>query len=202
MRIRSTFACALTTALILSSLPASANEALCLEAVKEQRFERLTTVCVDLPHRNRLEKMRLLMSGNFTHYLGTVENPSEAFVLLREIAETDDSDAQYMYSQLYETVHPASEEGWARHPGNNGRISREDYNSRVNAEATRWLQRAAENGHTLALLETAEAMLLKSYTSEEIDLREALAIAERANESNPALASSLITRLKKRISEY
>lgn len=202
MTIRSTLVCVLTGALMLSSPAVFASEALCLEAVREQRFERLTTVCIELPHRNRLEKMRLLMSGNFTHYLGTVAQPSEAFELLRKTAETEDSDAQYMYSQLYGTVHPASAEVWDRHPANDGRISRADYNAQVRAEAGRWLQKAAENGHTLALIETAEAMLLSSYTSENIDLQEALAIAERANEANPALAGNLITRLKKRISEY
>ncbi len=197
----------LTLALVLSTLlllspQASANEVLCLEAVEEQRFERLTTVCIDLPHRNRLEKMRMLMSGDFTHYLGTFAQPSEASRLLKKEAETGDSNAQYMYSQLFGTVHKAAAEAWANHPGNDGRTSMANYNAQVRAEAASWLQRAAENGHTLAQLETAEAMLLSSYTSEDINLREALSIAERANEDNPVLATRLITRIKKRISEY
>ncbi len=192
----------LLSSLLLFAPSSSASEKLCLEAVQEQRYERLTTVCIDLPHRNRLEKMRRMMSGDFTHYLGTYSWPSEPSRILKQNAESGDPSAQYMYSQLFGTVHKAAAEAWPQHPGNDGEISMDEYNANVRAEADRWLHRAAENGHTLALLETAEAMLLSSYTSKEIDLRDALSIAERANEDNPALAASLINRLKKRISEY
>lgn len=181
---------------------ASATEALCLEAVEQQHFERLTTVCLDLPHRNRLEKMRLLMSGNFTHYLGTVQEPSQAFSRLKEQARRNDADAQYMYGQLYDTVHTASIENWNKHPGNRGNVTLADYNRTVKTESTHWLNRAAENGHTLALIEVAETMLLDSYTKEDVDLREALSIAKRASEGNSTLAETLIERLKKRLREY
>lgn len=193
---------ALVVTALASPTTLAASESLCLEAVKQQRFERLTTVCLDLPHRNRLEKMRLLMSGNFKHYLGTIDRPTEAFELLKEQASTHDADAQYMYAQLFETVHTASAENWTRHPGNREGVSLAEYNDLVKRESGDWLNRAAENGHALALIEVAETMLLNSYTSEDVNLREALSIAKRANESNPTLAANLIARLKKRISEY
>ncbi len=202
MKICLTIILALVSSTLLALPSAAASEALCLEAVKEQRFERLTTVCVDLPHRNRLEKMRLLMSGNFTHYLGTVDQPSEAFALLKTSAESHDANAQYMYGQLYRTVHTASAEYWEKHPGNNGTVSLGDYNTQVKTASTLWLNRAAENGHALALLKVAEDMLLSSYTSDDVNLRDALNIAKRANASNPTLAASLISRIQRRISEY
>ncbi len=202
MKTSLTFAFALAGSMLFAVPGASASEALCLEAVKEQHYERLTTVCVELPHRNRLEKMRLLMSGNFKHHLGTVDQPTEAFALLKSSAEDHNANAQYMYSQLYGTVHNASAEHWESHPSNDGTVSLRDYNAQVKLESTQWLNRAAENGHTLALLKVAEDMLLSSYTSDDINLRDALNIAKRANESHPTLAASLISRLKKRISEY
>ncbi|MFK8030167.1 MAG: hypothetical protein AB8G18_07995 [Gammaproteobacteria bacterium] len=201
MNIRSLFALTLIIT-TLFSVQATASEAQCLKAVKERHFERLTQVCVDLPHRNRLEKMRMIMTGDFTHYLGTAAQPSEAFALLKESAYRHDKDAQYMYSQLYGTAHTASVERWDGHPGNNQKISMEEYNANVKEEAAYWMELAAENGHTLALLEVAEVMLLNSYTNDKVNLRKALSIARRANEANPTLAASLIERLNKRIREF
>jgi len=199
---RSSMILALLSSTLLTLPSAASSEALCLEAVEEKLYARLTTVCVDLPHRNRLEKLRLLASGNFTHYLGTVSKPSKAFSLLKENADKNDANAQYMYSQLYRTVHSATAESWSTHPENQDSISLKSFNSQVQAESEKWLSRAADNGHTLALLEVAEDMLLSSYTSEDVNLRQALRIARSAETKNPTLANSLISRLKKRIKEY
>ncbi|MEM7083098.1 MAG: hypothetical protein AAF465_10220 [Pseudomonadota bacterium] len=144
------------------------------------------------------------MSGNFDHYLGTIERPSDAFVLLKQLAEQHDKDAQYMYSQLYATVHTISLDAWQKALGAHAseRQTLTEYNAKVKAESQYWLKQAADNGHTLALLEVAESMLLKSYTVRNVDLHEAMLIAERANEANPKLAANLIERLQKRIREY
>ncbi len=45
----------------LMTIPASAaDQRQCEDAVNQRHYSRLSSVCIDLPHRNRMEKMRLL----------------------------------------------------------------------------------------------------------------------------------------------
>lgn len=189
----------LLAAFLQGSAMAAADEAQCIAAVRDQHYERLSTVCIDLPHRNRMKKMELMMSGEYTHYLGTVERPSTAFSMLRESAISGDHQAQYMYGLLYSTVHFATDISWPTHAANDGKMSLERYNERIHAEAARWARMAAEGGHTLAMLDVAEDILRRSYLDNQINLVEALQIARRAKKENPALADDLIARINERI---
>lgn len=183
---------------VLWALPAQADRTQCMKAVAEKHYERLPTVCLDLPHRNHLKKLELMMTGDFNHYLGTMDKPSRAFSLLRMHAEKNDPDAQYMYGHLFGTVHRASESNWSTISKGNDNRSIDDYNAQVRAEAASWVARAAEAGHGIAMLEVAESELLRSFTSDDVDLDKALSIAMKAGSNNPKLADELIKRIKER----
>lgn len=193
------FITAVFAVLILLVPTAAADNAQCLEAAKNKRFERLSTVCIDLPHRDRLKKMDLLMTGDYVHYLGTVEQPSLAFQLLKNHAGGGDIQAQYMYGLLYSTVHIATNFSWPKHPGNDGTLTIDEYNEKIRVESGAWAKKAADGGHSLAMLDVAEEMLRKSYTDDTTDLMEAIEIATEAKQTNKLLAEDLIARIRERI---
>ncbi|NNF16702.1 MAG: hypothetical protein HKN70_08135 [Gammaproteobacteria bacterium] len=188
----------LLTAFVADGPLARADESQCIAAVTDKHYERLSAVCIELPHRDRLKKMQLLMSGQYTHYLGTIEQPSDAFTALKQLATDGDHQAQYMYGLLYSTVHFATDYSWPSHPANDGKVSLEQFNDRIRAEADFWARKAVSGGHTLAMLDVAENILRQSFADESADLAEALQLARQARAENPRLARDLISRIHKR----
>ena len=96
-------------------------------------------------------------------------------------------------------VHVQSPESWRQE--DHGSHSREAYNSSVRAEAALWIKKAADQGHTLAMLDLADYYVQLSYDDPSVDLQIALDYANRAGADNEAMAALVVDKVKRRIGE-
>lgn len=189
-------------AALIGCMVASATEIDCYRAVQEGVYSKVVSACIQLPHNDRMATLEALSTGNYKHYLGTLDDPSPAFSLLHAYADSGDVNAQYMYGLLMSMVHVKSVERWeAEHDGEADLATLKQHNRRVREEAAQWIEKAAERGHTLAMLEAAEDMVRRSYADPSTDLRAALDYAQKAKEKNSRLADHMIERVEKRMKE-
>ncbi len=185
--------------MLLTASGAWAGEKDCHDSVIARDYSRTIVACLELPRADRLAMLDALSRGDYVHHLGTLDRPSQAFSLLRAHASTGDVDAQYVYGTLYGMVHVASPENWVQ--AERGTRTRESYNSAVRAESAVWIKKAADQGHTLAMLDLADYYVQLSYDDPTIDLQVALDYANRAGSDNEAIAALVVEKVRRRIDE-
>ena len=178
---------------------AFADQDACFKSVTARDYSRTISACLELPRGDRSAMLSALARGNYTHYLGTLDRPTQAFAQLRAQAATGIVDAQYVYGTLYSMVHVVSPENWRQNE--RGTRTRESYNSAVRAEAAIWIKKAADQGHTLAMLDLADYYVQQSYEDPKIDLSLALEYASRARDDNESLAELTLDKIRRRMSE-
>ncbi len=189
----------LTLALLFTAAGAAAGEQDCHDSVIARDYSRTIVACLELPRADRIAMLDALSRGDYVHHLGTLDRPSQAFSLLRAHASTGDVDAQYVYGTLYGMVHVESPDNWIQ--AERGTQDRDTYNAMVRAESAVWIKKAADQGHTLAMLDIADYFVQLSYSDPSIDLQVALDYANRAGADNEAVAALVVEKVRRRIDE-